>query len=123
LARRDRSPTVTRFPLTFGQNLTDGADLCDANSPVQSGDAWTTQSLSLSNDPKEPSSNALRLVLEDVAEVTIDLQRAGLDLRKPATITLTTTRAVTIRFVGQGRTIEKRLPVVSGYEFVVGPGR
>jgi len=89
LARADRVRAASRYSGT-GENVTAGADLCGVNPGAHTNDTWTEQRLTLHPGSAQPVINGLDVTLTGVRTVAFDLPRAGIDLRAPVTVSVTT---------------------------------
>jgi hypothetical protein len=81
-------------------NIDSGADLCGPNPDVQTRETWRERGIDIVRGEPLPSSNELSLTLTNVAAVTVEVDRAGIDTDVNGSIDVTTDGSGSLTLVG-----------------------
>jgi hypothetical protein len=92
-------PLLERIKVTV-DNFEQGADLCGPNPDVQTEETWQECGVVRIQGDPVPISNALSATLTNLAAITLDLTRAGIETNDPGTIGLSTDGETSITMTG-----------------------
>ena len=81
------------------ENATKTADFCGDHPDLRGGNNWSIEGRSFTTKAR-PATNALTAQLVNLAALTVDLDRAGLDTARPVTLTVTGDGASTVTLAG-----------------------
>jgi pimeloyl-ACP methyl ester carboxylesterase len=95
-----RRGIVTHQVDEHGENITSTGTLCGPDETTQSNDVWRIHGLDVKPAAAEPTSNGLRLSLQKVSGLSLDLARMRLSSARPLTITVTGDGPATVRLRG-----------------------
>ena len=70
------------------ENVTKTADFCGDHPDLRGGNNWSIEGRSFTNVSR-PAANALTVSVVNLAAATLDVDRAGLDVARPVTVTVT----------------------------------
>lgn len=103
----ERNHTVRHIDRVV-DNTETGADLCGPNPDIRTGDEWRERAVEIEPEPTA-TGNAVAMVLQNVASLSVDLPAAGIDVGADAEVAVTMdggTTAVTLRGLRPGQTVQ-----------------
>jgi hypothetical protein len=81
-------------------NIDHGADLCGENPEVQTGDRWHERAIEIARGEELPRSDEMVVELTNVAEVAVDVSRAGFDPAADGVVRVISDGAALVKLTG-----------------------